>query len=176
MTSTMSLAARICSSVAGAIRPAMVRPVALLAAHHFVNQLFTFTAGCPGVDQVFGFGRGRFDQEALEVRFGQLSDEGLVEDRLLQAADGGNGDIPKCVLLGFGRGGYFLGRVLAGIEEGEADDEKAGIADAAAEHAEIILALAEDVAAGEFLADLPFDEAEDQFDGEGGGDVNRDKA
>src|SRR5687767_3632180 len=123
MTSTMSLAARICSSVAAETNPAIGHEVNLF--HDRINILFATTC-----HRRAAFRRatlGRLDHLLLQILFDELTGVRLIKDALLQRPKRRERDRSEIVRLHFRGGGAFrIGNVFrVDKREGKDQDAKA---------------------------------------------------
>src|ERR1022692_1164354 len=156
MTSTMSLAARICSRVAGERKPAMLGSERDCAVH--------FSGDSTGFGRrLVGDDRHAVDQYHPKIIRDERADEGFLEHSFLHLLEGGEkiagetllpaakslkGRILLCL--------NFRSRVVGRIHQGHAEKEDAQITDQAGKYAEIIFGPAKKTAAFESDFQKPF--------------------
>src|SRR5688572_5531952 len=156
MTSTMSLALRICSSLSGGMNPAMPQgwPEDSPEVKRTVDGAFARPR------HVFAFGQvpaaaGRWhDENEWKVLFRKLAGDRSLENFLLDPGHGHEECRAEIILLILGSGFGFLGAVVRRVQEGEGHNHDAGIAEHSSQHAQVILRSAKGVAAHEFVTRL----------------------
>ncbi len=170
----MSLAARICSSVAGEKKPPMRGSRVIVPGLERISSIIWLLFWA----MVSGFGLWpRIDggnQNLPQVVLNPIAGKGLEEDVLLKLAEGGEADVGEIVLLEFFRLGQFGGGFDAGVDQGQGDQEDAGEADHAGHHAQVELAASEQILLREFFTEHLFEPQVEQMDAQGNEKVGDD--
>src|ERR1051325_5239467 len=161
MTSTMSLAARICSRRCGGMRPATAG--SLLAAHHSVNVPLAASGHAIVTAQGEISRRSRLDKKAPEIFVRSLTGERLFKDRCLNLVDAREEIASEIVFHVFFVFRDFLRRVVGSVQDADKEKKDATETHHACKHAAVKLDASEHVALHHFLAKASFEEGEHEF-------------